>query len=249
MPHEQQAAGYLNGKEAARHRGRVAPEGAPRTQVTPEVRCIIDTLCQCLTVSLLSIQQAARRPSHIDVPFSGVCFKRHIGTGSSTSPDPPVVLPPVGPGGPFTLLADLITPQQHRGIVNKIGIDINPTNTVGDIEIVATVGGPGLALTTAGQPTGSRDAVFGTEFGPVMPAVNGSWFGFPYGIGSPGDFCIHLARQNVFRLYARNTLLIGAPVEIAAIAEGWVYPVQADASDNSINGTLTDNPLPRGYSA
>jgi hypothetical protein len=248
--------GYLNGKQNAKSKDRqIAANSPPPVNIDPQTKCVIDFLCKCMSVhvinGLLAIQQTARLPSHISPPFSSTSFCRHIGTGSATSPNPPVVLPPVGggpysPAAPATLLIDFVNPEGHRGVVNEIGVDFTPS-LGGDVSIFATVGPVGPA-TIGGIPVGRRISPFDTEYGPVPGAADGRWYGFPHGISSPGKFTIHLARGEVFRLFGRNEFPPGPGplIDTAAMCKGWTYPMSADSGENSIYGTLTDNPKPRG---
>lgn len=244
--------GYLNGKQNAKSKDTQIAGQAPKpVQVDAETRCVIDYLCKCMSIhvidGLLAIQQTARLPSHISPPFSATCFKRHVGTGSATSPNPPITLAPVGPSpSPYTLMIDFVCPEGHRGVVNEIGFDFDPS-LAGDVAVVATIGPPGPAL-IGGVPVGRRVSPFDTEYGPVPGAADGAWYGFPYGISSPGNFCIHLGRGEVLRIFARNEFPPGPGplIDTAAYIGGWVYPMRSDSGENSIYGTLTDNPRPRG---
>jgi hypothetical protein len=229
--------GALNGRQARQFRTPVAPTIPQGPKPDPAMQCLIEYLCNCivgkLTTQMLWLPQTARRPSHIDVPFGGQKFHRHRGTGVTT--DPPVALPPVGPGGPFTEILDFQVPDLARGVISFWGFDVNPTNTLRNIDVRILINNRPINI-------------MGTEYGNVVPASAGFWEGAPFGIATPNrDICEHLSRRDRVSFQMRNTTVI-APVEVSAVMGGHIYFPTADSGENSIYGTMTDNPQRYGAS-
>jgi hypothetical protein len=232
--------GALNGRNARVKRTPVAPTIPRGPQIDEGMRCLIEYLCNCvvgkLVTQLLWTPQTARRPAHIDVPWSGQKFHRHRGTGAVT--DPPVTLPAVGPGGPFTEIIDFQVPDLARGVINFWGIDVNPINVLPNIDVRILVGNRPIDLMT-------------TEYGNVMPASAGFWEGPPFGITTPNrDICEHLTRRERVSFQMRNTLLPGPPPDptVAAVLGGHIWFPTQDESTNSIYASFTDNPQRFGAS-
>lgn len=230
--------GVLNGRQAYLKRTPVAPSIPPAPQISEEYRCLIDYLCNCvvgkLTTQLLWSPLNARRPSHIDVPFSGQKFHRHRGTGATT--DLPVTLPAVGPGGPFLEIIDFQVPALSRGVITFWGIDVNPINVLPNIDVRIMINNNPINIMT-------------TEYGNVVPLSASFWEGPPFGIATPNrDICEHLTRRDRVSFQMRNTLLPGPPPDptIAAVMGGHIYDPTMDSSENSIYGTMVDNPVRYG---
>ncbi len=226
--------GALNARNAAKSRTPVAPSIPPPPSIDPQMLCILDyltaSICRCLTDELRWTPQTARSPSHVQVPFSGQKFHRHRGTGITT--DPPVSLLNVGPGGAFTEVIDLQVPQLFRGVLNFWGIDVNPIGVLANVDVRILKNNRPLDIMT-------------TEYGSVIPASAGFWEGPPFSIANPNrDICEHLSRTDRISFQMRNTLPVGppAPIDVAAVIGGWMYPPTRDSGENAIYGTFTDNP-------
>jgi hypothetical protein len=232
--------GALNGRQAQIKRTPVAPTIPRGPEIAPDMQCLIEYLCNCivgkLTTQMLWTPQTARRPSHIDVPFGGQKFHRHRGTGAVT--DPPVPLPAVGPGGPFTEMIDFQVPQLSRGVIQFWGIDVDPIGVLPNIDVRIMINNRPINIMT-------------TEYGNVVGASAGFWEGPPFGILTPNrDICEHLSRSDRVSFQMRNTLLPGPPPDptVAMVMGGHIYEPTADSSENSIYGTFADNPVRYGAS-
>lgn len=230
-----QQPGYLNAAVAQQHRDRVAAGPPPKALLNPDAACFVEALaqeiCTCLLEGLSNIQLAARRPSHIDVPFHGVCFDKHRGTGAAATSDPPLVLPSVGAGGAFTDVVNFICPTGHLGIINGWGVLTNPGPSDGNVEWQIVKGVPG-----------DRVPGFDSFYGAQVAAAGGNWFGPPFTLLTLGPLCIHMKAGEIFTLQARNTLPAGppAPINVAARMIGWIYQPTILTQDGTVRGTLTD---------
>jgi hypothetical protein len=222
-----QLPGYTNAREAALHRDPTAGSTPAMPQVDFATACaamyLTRLLCDCLGEVFVNIQTTARRPSHIDVPYSGVCFDRHIGSGPAASPDPPIALP-VAPG--FVEILSFVVPDGHNGVIKFFGVDVDPAPAGSGIEWVVSELSLGVA------------PPFDTEFGSIA-ASGGTWFGPPGTVEAPQELCINMTRNQRWGLFARN-LFGGGPVTVAARMGGWVYPPTIQTDDRTIRGTMTD---------
>lgn len=225
--------GATNARQAYQSRTPVAPSIPPPPDIDPQMLCVVNYLvasvCKCLADELRWTPQTARRPSHIDVPFSGQKFHRHRGTGANT--DPAVSLPNVGPGGPFTDIIDFQVPQLYRGVLNFWGVDVNPIGSLGNVDVRILINNRPINIMT-------------TEYGNVVPASAGFWEGPPFGLANPNrDICEHLTRSDRVLLQMRNTIAVGPPanIDVAAVIGGHIYPPTSDDS-SSVYGTFADNP-------
>lgn len=224
--------GFSNGVEAERARRTVAGSPPPIPPVTPDVQCAINHLvrcmCDCIEEVFRNNQFHARRPSHIDIPFGGICFDRHRGTGAVGTPDPPIVIPVVAVGGPFSPVIDFTVDEGARGELKGWGVNVTPAASGSSIEWRITVNG--LVVSPFDVHHGG--------FGP--PGGTGSWFGPPFTIFDlDRDVCIHLHPKDTVVLEARNAFL-GAPVNAAGRIIGWTYRPTIDATDETIRATMTD---------
>jgi hypothetical protein len=232
QPH-QPLPGALNARNAAKSRTVVAPTIPAPPDMDPQMACLINyavsLACRCITDELRWTPQTARSPSHVQVPFSAQKFHRHRGTGIVT--DPPIALPGVGPGGPFTEIIDFQTPDLFRGVLNFWGIDVNPIGSLANIDVRIMKNSSPLDIMT-------------TEYGSVVGASAGFWEGPPFSIANPNrDICEHLSRRDRISFQMRNTLLPGpGAINVAAVIGGWIYPPTRDSGENAIYGTFTDNP-------
>jgi hypothetical protein len=236
----QHLPGYTNARQAEVARRQVA--GSPPSvadTLTYEQKCYIEYLvrrnCECLMDGLVNVQQVGRLPSHISVPYSGVCFARHRGSGADPAglgghPDLPVVLP-FGPGGPFTPLVDFTVDEGNNGVVNAVGIDVTPDDP-------ATRGGIEFRIVVNDQVVTPFDAPHGA----VVPNAAGAWWGMPGSVAEPFEkLCINLFPNDVVRLEGRNSFIPGPPFPtVSAILCGWTYYPTMQTSDRTIRGTLTD---------
>lgn len=219
--------GAVNARQAERARTPVAPTIPPPPQIDPNTKCLIDYLCACvvgkLTDELRWTPQTARGPAHVQVPFAGQKFHRHVGTGVTT--DPPVVLLP---GGGFVVVADFQVPDLHRGVVNFWGIDVDPVAALPEVDV---------QFLKSGRPLD----IYGSGYGSQVSASAGFWEGPPFGITTPNrDICEHLTRRQTFQMLVRNNS--PGNVNIAAVFGGHIYPPTRDSGENSIYGTFVDNP-------
>lgn len=223
-----QLPGYTNGREAALHRDPTAGSAPPMPMVDYGTACaaqyLTRILCDCLGEVLVNIQTTARRPSHIDRPYSGICFDRHIGTGNLASPDPPIVLPVAAA---FIDIVTIVVPAGHKGVIRSFGVDVNPVPA-----------GAGVAWRINEANLGNF-AGFDTEFGAVAPAAAGVWFDPPGTIANPQEVCIDLFPGMSIALQAQN-LFGGGNVSVAARMTGWIYPPTMQTDERTIRGTLTD---------
>jgi hypothetical protein len=204
----------------------VAPTIPPPPQLDEATRCYIEyfagRVCDCLLQGLVSLPLNARRPSHVDVPFSAVCLDRHAGTGLAT--DPVIAL---AGGGPFTTIVDFTVPDGHRAEIKFWGIDVTPQPARIDERVRLLVDGR--------SPPSPFDGFYGTQ-----PAASaGYWEGPPFTVADPyRDGCVHLTAGQTVQLQVQNAN--AGFVNIAARMGGWVYPPTIQTSDNSIRSTLTD---------
>ena len=220
--------GALGARTAAlkRAQGAATPEAPPQPE--PEVRCALDYLALELTDKLgqlfLNIQQHARRPSYIDPPLAGICYERHVGTGSAASGDPPLVVPP---GGVPTLIADLSVPARWRGVIKYWGVNVAQ--------------GPVAAADVRWRivVNGSRVAPFDINYGAVVAGAGGEWAGPPFTLTDPNrNLCVHLQSEDQVQLQALNFGVI--PVDVSALFGGWVYQPTVDEPGLTVRTTLTD---------
>lgn len=224
--------GYLNALDAYYHQQQVGGYYPQLPQVSPQFACEAEYLarliCACMAEGFVNIQQVARLPSHRDVPYSGTCFKRHVGTGAVGTSDPPVVLPVVGVGGAYTLLTDFTVNSGNNGVVRCAGFDIDPEPSRNLIDFRIRVNGQTVAP-------------FDRQNGAFAPATDGSaWLGYPFSIANPDrDLCIVLFAGDIVTLEARNTFG-AAPIRAAGMMCGWTYPPTVQTSDRTIRGTMTD---------
>jgi hypothetical protein len=224
----QSLPGYTNAREAALHRDPTAgstPALPPVDQATACAAMFLTAiLCDCLEERLRNIQTTARRPSHIDRPYSGICFDRHIGTGIAASPDPPIIIPP---GPAFVDIVTFIVPPGHKGVIRSFGVDVDPVPAAG-----------GVAWRIHEANIGVFPG-FDTEFGAVAPAAGGVWFGPPGTLAAPQEVCLDLFPGMAIALQAANISNVGA-VSVAARMGGWIYPPTIQTDERTIRGTMTD---------
>jgi hypothetical protein len=236
----QHLPGYTNARTAEHARRQVAgtADAMPDTLSLQE-RCFVEymarRICDCLIDGLVNIQQVARGPSHIMVPYNGVCFARHIGSGADPTgigghPDLPVPLP-FSPGGPFTTLVDFTVEQGQNGVLNAVGVNLDPSDA-------ATRGGIEFRIRVNDQVVTPFDAPHGA----VVSNAAGAWWGMPGTVENPFDkLCVNLFPGDTVRFEARNSFIPGPPTPAAsAIICGWTYYPTMQTSDRTIRGTLTD---------
>ncbi|MDP3910548.1 MAG: hypothetical protein Q8Q14_09145 [Gemmatimonadales bacterium] len=224
--------GYANALDAYYHQQQVGGYFPPMPQVSPQFQCEAEylsrVLCACMMEGLVNVQQVARLPSHRDVPYNGICFKRHAGTGAAGSSDPPIALPAVGAGGAYTLLVDFTVNSGNNGVLRGVGVDLDPETSRGEIDVRVQVNGQVVPP-------------FDRQNGAVVAATDGSaWLGFPFTIADPDrDICVPLFPNDVVTLEARNSFGV-APIDAAGMLLGWTYMPTLQTSDRTIRGTLTD---------
>lgn len=225
--------GFFNGAEAARARKPVIGPTPQAPAIDPGVRCLIEYtvrhLCDCLITSLLDVQQVARRPSHIDPPFSSRCLDLHTGTGPAGSTDPPILLPAVGPAGAFTDIVTYTSPKFTNTEITGWGVAVDPVVQNVFVEWRVRVG------STVVPPFDGFHGSGGAA------AQTGTWFGPPFTIADPTPLCIHLKPAEFITLEARNTNVPGPIVaSVAGRLVGWEYQPTIQTADGSIRGTLID---------
>ena len=224
--------GMLNALDASYHQQQVGGYFPQPPPVSQEYACqaafLSKMLCECLVTGLLNVQQTARLPSHISIPYNGIQFKRHTGTGAPGTLDPPITLAPSAPGGPFSLIGDFtVLGGTTRGVLREIGIAMDPEPSRGLVDIRVRVNGQVVAP-------------FDRQNGAVVGATDGSsWLGFPYSILEPMDTHINLFAGDSVTLEGRNTFGV-APIDVAGMLCGWTYTSTIQTSDRTIRGTLTD---------
>jgi len=215
----------------AASRAQMAGAPTPAPILKAEVKCALDYLVlamrDAVLQGVLNIQMTARRPSHIDVPFTGYCFERHVGTGGAATADPPVSLPPA-PGGAFTLVADFTVPRFFRGVIKHWGVDV--------------VQGPLVAQNFDWRivVNGRQVLPFDINFGAVPAAAAGLWINPPWTFTAPGDLCVNLRSDDVVQLQARNNTALPGNALVAAFMDGWIYLPTIDEPGSLIRSTLTD---------
>lgn len=223
--------GYTNAQEAAKHRQRVAGSPPAPPQIDPSIACIIDYMCRCLpralVEELVTVQQPARGPSHIEVPFAATCFDLVTGTGGPGTPNAPISVAPSAPGV-FTDIVNFTVPQRNRAEVKGWGVQVpEPANpfvewriTVNDI-----VQPPFDNFWGDGGATGA----------------SGTKWGAPWTIANPNrDICLHLEQGNEVVLEGRVDPLAGGPVDLGGRLLGWSYVPYMQTSDGTMRGTITD---------
>lgn len=224
--------GYLNTIDASYHQQQVAGTFPQAPQVSFQAACesayLTKLLCDCLITGLLNVQQTTRLPSHISIPYNGIPYKRHTGTGATGTLDPPITLAPSAPGGPYTLIADFtVLGGTTRGVLREIGVTMDPEPSRNLVDIRVRVNNQVVAP-------------FDRQNGAVVGATDGSaWLGFPYSILEPMDTHINLFAGDSVTLEGRNTFGL-APIEVAGMLCGWTYTSTIQTSDRTIRGTLTD---------
>jgi hypothetical protein len=193
-----------------------------------EVRCaldyVADRLTDKLTQSLLNTQQTSRLPAYIQPPLSGVCFQRHVGTGSAASGDPPIV---VGPGGIPFLVADLIVPNMYKGVIKYWGINVlQGAVAAADLRWRIVV-------------NGRRVVPFDPEFGAVVAGSGGDWAGPPFTLANPNrDLCILLNGDDNVQLQALNFGI--NPLDVQAMFGGWVFQPTVFETGKVVRAWMTD---------
>lgn len=210
-----------------RAQGAGTPEKPPEPE--PGIKCALDYLALELTDKigqfLINTQLHARRPSYIDPPLAGICFERHVGTGSAATGDPPIVVPA---GGAPTLIADFTVPVRWRGVIKFWGVNVAegpPENANTSWRLVVN---------------GRRVAPFDVNYGPVAAGAGGDWAGVPFTLTEPNrNLCVHLQSEDVVQLQA--LYFGGLPnVNVSAILGGWVYQPTIDEPGFTVRTTLTD---------
>jgi hypothetical protein len=236
----QHLPGYTNARTAEQARRGVAGVAPPDHDLSHGEKCFVEYMARRvrdgLIDGLVNIQQVARGPSHIQVPYSGICFQRHKGSGADPAglgghPDLPTPLPFVGVGGAFTELVGFVVDQGSNGVVNCLGANIFPGDpaTRGAIEFRVVVNGQVVAPFSSAQ-------------GSVVPNADGTWFGFPGSVEDPNrDVCLNLFPNDNVIFQARNSF--GGPIAVisaSALMCGWTYWPTMQTSDRTIRGTMTD---------
>lgn len=223
--------GSLAARQMVSGRSQMAGTPTPPPILRPEIKCAADyvsiTLRDMIVQALMNLQLAARRPSHIDVPLTGLCFDRHVGTGGAATSDPPVALPPA-PGGAFTLVADFTVPRFFRGVIKEWGVDV--------------VQGPPVAELIEWRIVinGQQVLPFDRNFGAVPAAALGVYVNPPFTFTSPGHLCINLKSDDVIQLQARNNTALPGNALVAAFFSGWIYLPTIDEPGALIRSTMTD---------
>lgn len=221
--------GYSNALDAYYHQQQVGGYDPQMPQVSPQFACdaqyLSHLICACLVQGLLNIQQTARLPSHVSQPFSGIPFDRHIGTGRLGSLDPPLIFPPVGPAGAFTLMSDFVVRPGTNGVIRGWGFTIDPETERNLFEVQILVNG---------RPIPGFDNANGQQI-----AMAG-WIGAPFTITDPErDMVQPIFSTDNVQFIGRNTGL-GAAVTVASRLLGWTYIPTVQTADRTIRGTLTD---------
>lgn len=225
--------GYANALDAYYHQQQVGGYFPQLPQVSQQFACeseyLSRLLCACLIDGLLNIQQTARLPSHVSIPYSGIPFKRHAGTGRvGITPDPPISLPPVGGAGPYTVVVPFTVPTGSNGVITSAGFTVDPETARDLIDFRIQVNGQ--VVSPFDRPNGVAAAA----------ADGTSWLGYPFTILSPDtDLTINLFAGDVATLEARNSFGAAA-VTVAGMMAGWTYRPTIQTSDRTIRGTLTD---------
>lgn len=220
--------GALGARTAAlkRAQGAGTPEAPP--DPSPEYKCALDYLALKLTDKIgqffVNTQLHARRPSYIDPPLAGICYERHVGTGTVASGDPPLV---VGPGGVPFLILDLTVPARWRGVIKYWGVNV----------VQGTVAAADLRWRIV--VNGRRVAPFDDNYGPLAATAGGDWAGPPFTLFNPNrNLCVHLQSEDVVQLQALN---FGAvPLDVSAIMGGWIYQPTIDEPGFTVRTTMTD---------
>ncbi|HET6495051.1 MAG TPA: hypothetical protein VFH61_06780 [Thermoleophilia bacterium] len=224
--------GFTNAQEAAKHRQTVAgsPPGLP--QIDPTMACLIEYLCRCLpralVEELVSVQQPARGPSHIEVPFSATCLDLVTGTGGVGTPNAPITVAPSAPGV-FTDIVTFTVPQRNRAEIKGWGTFTDPIVANPFVE---------WRIRVNGRVQPPFDGFWGTG---GAAGASGTKWGSPWGIADPNrDICIHLQQGQTVALEARVDPLAGGPVDVGGRLLGWSYLPYEQTSDGTMRGTITD---------
>lgn len=227
------APGFFNAPGAAHARAPVVGPSPQAPAIDPGVKCLIDYLtrqvCDCLVTSLLDVQQVARRPSHIDPPYSSRCLDLHTGTGTVGSIDPPIILPAVGPAGAFSTVVIYENPKFTLSEFVGWGVVVDPIVQAPLVEWRVRVGT---------LPTPPFDGFHGSG---GFPAQTGTWLGPPFTLTDLGHLCLHLKPAEIVVLEARNTNAPGPVVaNVAGRLVGWEFQPTIQTADGTIRGTLID---------
>lgn len=220
--------GALGGNKAAQARTVPAvPSTVPPPPPLETVRCAIDYgifhLRDRLQQMFLNIQLAARRPAHVEVPLTAICFDRHRGSGTAASGDAPLA----APAGITTLVLDYVVPNLYRGVLKGWGVDV--------------VEGPVAAADLGWQITINRRAVppfDPVNGGPAPAGFPGFWAGPPFGLNDLSELCALLKGGDTVNLSVRN---FGAvPLNVAARLTGWVFQPTVDEAGVQVRTFQTD---------
>jgi len=220
--------GTLGGRVAAQQRQQAAGTPAVGPLPAENIKCALDYVSNAIRDKLgqflINTQLHTRRPSYVDPPLSGICFDRHVGTGTAASGDPPVV---VAPGGAPTFVADFAVPDRYRGVIKYWGVDV-AEGAVANANVRWRI-----------VVNGKRVTPFSVNYGAVVAAITGEWAGVPFTLTNPNrDLCMHLKSGDQVQLQALN--FDPAPVNVSARFGGWIYQPTIDEPGLTVRATMTD---------